>query len=208
MSPDVKVWDRWHDGSEPTISGSTTLSLAALAELAQHLVPSSISCPTTAINRTLELPLVMPQLGQNTVLVDHDGEDGDVSVMEDDHGVNDGEDSDVRVGRIRPLLDVQLQYEAVYLPGSIPKLVTSQDNLEYSRSPDLADNADPSVQRPDSAVGVPAVISVSIIQACGLQVSWQGLLITINLIHFCLLRPRVFPSNAICISPYSASLTV
>ena len=73
---------------------------------------------------------------------------------------NAGDEADGEQVDQRPLLEVQLQYEAVQV-GSHPRAVGEEE-------PDDAASPTPAV-----AEGVMANISIDIIQACGLQVRLQ-----------------------------------
>ena len=162
-----QVWDRWADGSsDPTLSGTATISLTSLAELAQRQLRTS--SPT--VGRTLALPLRGPGSSAEATRLERGVrmDDGD----EDAHreGAFDDEQDD-DVDHAWPLLEVQLQYEAVYLPGSLPQAGASEGPPLADPPSDLNDLADAAVTG-RSADGISATLSVTIAQACGLQVKW------------------------------------
>lgn len=129
-----QVWERWSDGSPPTLTGAATLPLALLAEMAQPCGP--------ATSHTLMLPLTLPAVNKAAQLMPQSPNAGDEAM---------GEQA-VQM----PLLEVQLQYEAVQV-GSHPRAADKEER----------DTASPV---PAAAEGVMANISINIIQACGLQV--------------------------------------
>ena len=136
-TPCMQVWDRWPDGSPPTLSGAATLPLALLAEIAQPSGPTP--------SHTLLLPLM------TLSAIDKAGR------QQVPQSPNAGDEADGEQVDQRPLLEVQLQYEAVQV-GSHPRAVGEEE-------PDDAASPTPAV-----AEGVMANISIDIIQACGLQV--------------------------------------
>jgi hypothetical protein len=138
--PVVQVWDRWPGSAPPTLAGAASLSLAQMAQMAQ---------PGFAMSRTVLLPL--GQLPRSNI---------PPQPLEE---LDDGGDE---VPGATSLLEVQLQYEAVHIPGS------AQQQTEGG-SVDLVGTEQailPDAVEPAAPVGIPATISVEIIQACGLQV--------------------------------------
>ena len=139
----TQVWDRWpsHDSSSPpspTLAGSALLPLASLAEMAQPGGPTI---------RTLFLPVKIP--------------DSPTASPADDERLDDEDQGPQQ--QTLPQLEVQLQYEAAFYPGSI---VSPSDGVgQYNTS-------HPSVSHliGVSESGILATLSVDIIQACGLQV--------------------------------------
>ena len=152
-----KVWERWSDDSDPTLYGTATLSLAALAELAQQQLTAN--SPTTS--RTVTLPLARPGSHLGTKAAAPEGQaDGGEELPEGDDGA-DG---------IQPLLEVQLQYEALYFPGNRVQAQHPSSDLDPSDPiTDPADTEDAGGKGISSG-SIPAILSVTIVQACGLQV--------------------------------------
>ena len=142
----------------------------SLAELAQRQLRTS--SPT--VGRTLALPLIGPGSSAEVTRLERGVrmDDGD----EDTHGEGAFDhEQDGDVDHAWPLLEVQLQYEAVYLPGSLPQAGASEGpplaDPPSDPPSDLNDLADAAVTG-RSADGISATLSVTIAQACGLQVKW------------------------------------
>ncbi|GAX82212.1 hypothetical protein CEUSTIGMA_g9640.t1 [Chlamydomonas eustigma] len=149
----LEVWDRWSNGSAPTLMGSASLTLQLLAQLAKSEAGEA--------SLLLKLPLEQvrtPHIAHASVSADApDGVDN----------------SSVSI----PALEVKIQYQRETHHHTAPDLSTSDEHdtgnteveQDFSQGTVEVPSTVHQARSPPELRGMEAVLSVSILQACGLQ---------------------------------------